>query len=184
MRRSIRALEDHVIVCGFGRLGRAVAEQLEQSGVPIVIVDRSPDVEAEVLAGERFCVIGSALDDAVLREAGIEQAQAIVVATPSDADNVFIALSARELNPQVSIHARAETEAGKRRLKLAGASQVVGLHGIGGQRIAQAIVRPTVVDFIELPSPARAHPSTSRRSYSARAAPSPAADSTSCPGRA
>lgn len=153
MRRSIHDLRDHVIVCGYGRLGRSVADHLAYAGVRMVVVDADPGLEEELAAAGRFPVIGSALEDAVLREAGIERAQAIVVATPSDADNVFIALSARELSPKVAIHARAETEPGKRRLKLAGASQVISLHGIGGQRIAHAIVRPAVVDFIELSQP-------------------------------
>jgi voltage-gated potassium channel len=153
MQRSIRDLRGHVIVCGFGRLGRAVTEQLERSGVPVVVVDANPELEAAFEGSQRLLVTGSALEDAVLREAGIERARAIVVATPSDADNVFIALSARELNPHVDIHARGETEAGRRRLRLAGAAQVIALHGIGGQRIAQAILRPTVVDFLELSQP-------------------------------
>jgi voltage-gated potassium channel len=76
-----------------------------------------------------------------------------VAATPSDPDNVFIALSARELHPGIAVHARAETEAGLRRLRLAGANQAIGIHHLGGQRIAQAIVRPAVVDFLELSSP-------------------------------
>jgi voltage-gated potassium channel len=153
VERTIRSLKDHVIVCGYGRLGRAVAENLDSSHVPMVVIDIDPVFESELASADRLFVVGSALEEGVLRDAGIERARAIVVATPSDADNVFIALSARELNPDVDIHARAETEAGRRRLHLAGAEQVISLHGIGGQRIAQAIVRPTVVDFFELSQP-------------------------------
>jgi voltage-gated potassium channel len=153
MQRSIQALKGHVIICGFGRLGRAVAENLEYSGLPTLVVDPDPALETELAVKGTPCVVGSALEDTVLREAGIERARAIVAATPSDADNVFIALSSRELNPEIAIHARAETEAGRRRLRLAGATQVIALHGIGGQRIANAIVRPAVVDFIELSQP-------------------------------
>lgn len=150
MDRSIESLRDHVIVCGFGRLGRTVVEALEQAGSPVVVVEADPDLESQLVESGRLCVSGSALEDSVLRAAGIERARSVVIATPSDADNVFIALSARELNPQVAVHARAETDAGSRRLRLAGAEQVISVHAIAGQRIANAIVRPAVVDFLEL----------------------------------
>lgn len=153
MDRTIQALRDHVIVCGYGRLGREVVVQLERAHVSVVIVDQNPGVAERLRAAGRACIAGSALEDEALRAAGIERARALVAATPSDADNVFIALSARELHPGIAIHARAETEAGTRRLHLAGAEQVIALHGLGGQRIAQAIVRPAVVDFIELATP-------------------------------
>jgi voltage-gated potassium channel len=153
MDRTIGALRGHVIVCGFGRLGRVVVEQLEQAGLACVVVDPDPAVASALAADERLHVAGSALEEAVLRRAGIEHARAVVVATPSDPDNVFIALSARELHPEIAVHARAETEAGLRRLRLAGAAQVIGIHHLGGQRIAQAIARPAVVDFLELSSP-------------------------------
>ena len=154
MDRSIQGLRGHVIVCAFGRLGRAVVEQLEQEKVDVVVVDADPAVEAELEADGRLHVLGSALEDGVLRDAGILEARAIVIATPSDPDNVFIALSARELNPGISVHGRGETEPGLRRLRLAGADQVISVHHVGGQRIANAILRPAVVDFIELASPA------------------------------
>jgi voltage-gated potassium channel len=158
MDRTIGSLRDHVIVCGFGRLGRSVAEALAREELPVVVVERDPALESELVAAGCPWILGSALEDAVLRAAGIERARAIVVATSSDADNVFIALSARELNPGIAVHARAESEAGMRRLRLARADQVISLHTIGGQRIAHAIVRPAVVDFIELASPGTAEP--------------------------
>src|SRR5262249_21131242 len=91
-----------------------------------------------------------------LERAGIHRARAIVVATPSDPDNVFITLSAREKNPAIRIHARGETEAGLRRLELAGAHQVVSAYHSGGVRMAASILRPSVVDFLELSTPGRA----------------------------
>ncbi|MBW2371639.1 MAG: potassium channel protein [Deltaproteobacteria bacterium] len=150
MHRSIESLRDHVIVCGFGRLGRSVVDALEEAGSAVVVIEAEADLESQLVQSGRLCVTGSALDDSVLRAAGIERARSVVIATPSDADNVFIALSARELNPDVAIHARAETDAGSRRLRLAGAEQVIGVRAIAGQRIANAIVRPAVVDFLEL----------------------------------
>jgi voltage-gated potassium channel len=153
MNRQIQSLSDHVVVCGYGRLGRSVADSLRTSGTPVAVIEQDPDLEPELTASGLPFTLGSATEDGVLSAAGIERAQALVAATSSDADNVFIALSARELNPEIALHARAESEAGLRRLRLAGADQVVSLHGLGGQRIANAIVRPAVTDFIELAAP-------------------------------
>ncbi len=148
MQRTIDALRDHVIVCGFGRLGRAVCERLV--GVPVVVIEPQASLQADCESRGHLFLHGSALEDAALRRAGIERARAIVAATASDPDNVFIALSARELNPAIQIHARAETHAGIRRLQLSGATQVISPHQLGGQRIAAAILRPGVVEFLEL----------------------------------
>jgi len=153
MDRSIQSLKNHVIVCGYGRLGRVVAHALAGARTDVVVVESDPALEAELDgAGLRF-VIGSAIEEDTLKRAGIERARAIVAATSSDPDNVFVALSARELNPEVTIHARGETEPGIRRLRLAGAEQVISLQHIVGQRIANAILRPAVVDFVELSTP-------------------------------
>ena len=153
MKRAIDALGDHVIVCGFGRLGRVVAEKLHEVDTPFVVVDRDLAVETRCDELGYPFICGSSLDDEVLAAAGIGRARALVAATGSDSDNVFIALSAREANPRIRIHARAESSAGTRRLRLAGASQVISPHHLGGQRIANAIVRPAVVEFLELASP-------------------------------
>jgi len=158
MDRTIQALQDHVIVCGFGRLGRAVVEELEQAGASLLVVDSDPEVQAELDAADRQNLLGSALEESVLREAGIARARAIVAAMPTDPDNVFVTLSARELNPEITVHARAETSQGMRRLRLAGAEQVISIHRLGGRRIANAIVRPAVLDFIELASPGAGAP--------------------------
>jgi voltage-gated potassium channel len=150
MDRDIESLKGHVIICGFGRLGRTVVDELKREGIPLVVVESDPALQPELAAEGVLSVVGSALDDGVLQEARLTSARAIVVATSSDADNVFIALSARELNPDIAVHARAETQAGLRRLRLAGAHQVISVHTIAGQRLANAIVRPAVVDFLEL----------------------------------
>lgn len=153
MNRTIQAVRDHVIVCGFGRLGKAVVEELEQAGASVLVIESDPQKQQELDAEGHVSLLGSALEESVLREAGIDRARAIVAAMPSDPDNVFVALSARDLNPQITVHARAETPHGMRRLRLAGAEQVISIHHLGGRRIANAILRPAVVDFIELASP-------------------------------
>jgi voltage-gated potassium channel len=153
MNRTIDSLRNHVIVCGCGRLGRAVADRLSQGKTPFVVIENDPETQAACEAHGHLLVRGSALEDASLVNAGIERARALVAATGSDSDNVFIALGAREAAPEIRIHARAETAAGIRGLRLAGACQVISPHQLGGQRIANAIERPAVVEFLELSTP-------------------------------
>ncbi|HVN29000.1 MAG TPA: potassium channel protein [Candidatus Binataceae bacterium] len=150
MHRKIRELENHVIICGFGRFGRAVADELAHHRVPMVVIDPSAQSAEELDRLSIPYLVGDAMRDEVLEEAGIRVARALVAATASDADNVYITLSAREKNPRLSIHARGEGEVGLRRLKLAGADQVISAYQYGGYRVASTIVRPSVVDFIEL----------------------------------
>lgn len=155
MDRKIHQLEGHVIICGFGRFGRVVAEELLRNAVPVVVIDLDPAKEAELTRLGMFYVIGSAIEDEVLERAAIRTARAIVVATASDADNVYITLSAREKNPGIKVHARGESESGLRRLRLAGADHVISAYQRGGMRIAASILRPAVVDFLELSMPGR-----------------------------
>jgi voltage-gated potassium channel len=151
MQRAIDALEGHVILCGFGRLGRAVSQRL--GDVPVVVVDVDASIQSDCESLGHWFVHGSALEESVLRAAGVTRARALIAATASDPDNVFIALSARDLRPEIQIHARAETAAGIRRLELAGVHQVVSPHQLGGERIANALLRPGVVEFLELSNP-------------------------------
>jgi voltage-gated potassium channel len=155
MNRKIHNLEQHVIVCGYGRFGRAVVEELTGKAVPMVVIEIDPAKQAELDALGALHVLGSALEDAVLDDAGVSAARAIIVATGSDADNVYITLSAREKNPKILIYARGDSDAGLRRLKLAGADQVVAAYQWAGMRIAASIVRPSVVDFLQLSVPGR-----------------------------
>jgi voltage-gated potassium channel len=155
MTRRIHQMENHIIVCGFGRFGRVVVEELARNRVPQVVIDNDPAVAADLDKLGVAHLNASALLDEVLDEAGVKNARAIVVATGSEADNVYITLSAREKNPKIEIHARGETESGIRRLKLAGAHQVVSVFQRGGMRIAASILRPAVVDFLELATPGR-----------------------------
>ncbi|MEX2207706.1 MAG: potassium channel protein [Myxococcota bacterium] len=150
MDKQIAALANHVIVCGFGRLGHVVAEEVARNGVPLVIVESDPAREPELHESGYPYVLGSAVADEVLLHAGIERARAIVVGTGSDSDNVFITLSARELNPSLRIHARGETDTALRRLEQAGAHQAISAYQMGGTRMANAILRPAVVDFLEI----------------------------------
>jgi voltage-gated potassium channel len=138
------------VICGFGRMGRLVAEEFSAAGLDFVVVDR----DAKVLEGFSLPggipLVGEATEDAVLRLAGVERARALVTAAASDADNLFITLSARLLNDRLLIVARAEGEAAEMKLRRAGASRVVSPYSIGGHRVAQAVLRPNAMDFIEL----------------------------------
>lgn len=153
MKREIAAMADHIVLCGYGRFGLVVAEELRRAGIALVVIESDPRRQPALEESGHPYVIGSALDDDVLSEGGIARARAIVIATGSDADNVFVALSAREANPGIAIHARGESDAGIRRLKLAGATQVISPYHLGGQRIAYALARPSVLDFITLAAP-------------------------------
>lgn len=153
MQHRADQLHRHVIVCGYGRFGRAVADELHRNGAAMVIIDADPEREEALRALGVPYLIGSGVADDVLERAGIRRARAIVVATPSDPDNVFITLTAREKSPDIRIHARGETEAGLRRLKLAGADQALSAYHSGGIRMAASILRPSVVDFLELSTP-------------------------------
>jgi voltage-gated potassium channel len=155
MTRKIGELRDHVIICGFGRMGRVVAEEIAHGAMAMVVVERDPTHEPELIAAGVSYVIGSALDDRVLEQAGVRRARAIVVATASDADNVYVTLSARALNPQIRIHARGESEAGLQHLRMAGADVAISAYHWGGLRLAASILRPSVVDFLELAIPGR-----------------------------
>jgi voltage-gated potassium channel len=155
MYRKIHQLEGHVIICGFGRFGKVVAEEMIQNSLPVVVIEIDPAKESELNRLGIPYVLGSALEDEIIEQASIRTARAIVVGTPSDADNVFITLSARQKNPAVRIHARGETEAGLRHLRLAGADQAISAYQWGAMRIAATITRPSVVDFLELSIPGR-----------------------------
>jgi voltage-gated potassium channel len=155
MQRNIDELSGHVVVCGYGRFGRAVCDELARQDVERVIIDSDPSVESELRSAGASYVLGSALSDEVLERAGVARARAVVIATPSDPDNVFITLSVREKSAGVRIHARGETEAGLRRLRLAGADQVISAYQMGGMRVAASILRPSVVDFLEISTPGR-----------------------------
>jgi len=155
MDKRIHDLRGHVVICGFGRLGRAVVEELERHDVPTVIIESDPAKESDLIAMNLLYVIGSALEESAMEKASIDSARAVVVATASDSDNVYIVLSVREKRPDIFIYARGDSEAGLRRLRLAGATQTLAAYQWGGMRIAASILRPSVVDFLELTTPGR-----------------------------
>lgn len=150
MEQSLARLNYHVIICGHGRMGRLVCQEFENGGVPYVVVDRA-EVLAEFKSKKHgIALAGDATSDDVLRLAGIDRARALVAVLGTDADNLFITMSARLLNEELFIVARAENEHSKAKLQRAGANRSVSPYAIGGERVAGAVMRPAVVDFIEL----------------------------------
>jgi voltage-gated potassium channel len=148
--RALTEISDHIIVCGYGRMGRLVCGEFSRDGVPFVLVDVSDTKMREFDLPHGLTLVGDATADAVLKEAGIERARALVTVMASDADNLFTTLSARLLRADLFIVARAEGAGTEAKLVRAGANRVVSPYQIGGTRVAQAVLRPTVVDFIEL----------------------------------
>jgi len=155
MMRKIDGISSHVIACGYGRFGRVVVEELQGSGRDVVVVESDVTLETSLNEAGLDFVIGSATKDEVLTKAGIQRAESLVIATSEAANSVFITLVARELNPELSIHARGETESAIRRLRRAGADFVSSPYQMGGMRMAASILRPSVVDFLELSLPGR-----------------------------
>jgi voltage-gated potassium channel len=150
MERSLAGLKNHMIICGYGRMGRQVCQEFSRGGLPFVLIDRLPEVVQDFTLPHGIALIGDATSDEVLRHAGIDRARALVTVAASDADNLFITMSARLLNDKLFIVARAEGELAEAKLLRAGANKVVAPYAIGGAKVAMAVLRPAVVDFIEL----------------------------------
>lgn len=150
MERALSALKNHVIVCGFGRMGRLVCREFAHEGVPFVIIDENEAVLRDFKMPHGLAIVGNAISDELLRSVGIERARSLVAVMPSDAENLYTTMSARLLNPKLFIVARVEDLGAEQKFIRAGASRVVSPYQIGGARVAQAVLRPTVLDFIEL----------------------------------
>lgn len=147
MKRSIDELEGHVIVCGYGRIGRVMIRDLIDAGSTVVLVDSAEErAEAAADAG-LFAIRGDATRDDTLKEAGVERASALATVLPDDALNVFITLTARNLNAELRIFARAEDPSSESKMMQAGADKVLLPSALSGERAAQMVLRPAMVDF-------------------------------------
>ena len=151
MNRQISRLRDHYIVCGFGRIGKEICKILQEHHRPFVVIEKDAE-EIRALEDLQFYQLqGEASDDEVLQRAGIEKAKGLVSVVASDADNLYITLTARGLNPNLFIMTRSSGSPGvQTKLKRAGATRVISPYSIGARRMAHLIVRPTVTDFIDL----------------------------------
>ena len=150
LESRIGKLRDHYIICGYGRIGHLICREFQSRPTPFVIVEQNPNHIERLEREGCLYVEGDATDDETLQAAGIEHAKGLITAVTSDTDNVYITLTARGLNPKLFILARAGEEGAEKKLMRAGASKVISPYTIGASRMAQAILRPSVVDFIEL----------------------------------
>lgn len=148
-QRDIRQLKHHVILAGLGRVGRQAAMELQESRRQFVIIDPSPEAEHYAIQHHYPVIVGDATDDAILELAGIRQAHGLIVTTNNDASNLYIVLSARALQPDLYIVARAFEDKSIPKLLRAGANRAISPYTIGGRRLAHLMLSPTVVDFFD-----------------------------------
>lgn len=149
MRREIERLDGHVIVCGFGRVGRHLASQLARDGMPFVVVDTRPEIARELEELRFPHLVGDATAEHVLEEAGLARASVLVAGVTSDADNVLVTLTAKGLAPDLTVIARVKADENERKLRRAGADRVISPSTIGGRRIAQILTRPIVAEWLD-----------------------------------
>lgn len=150
MDKKITRMNEHYIICGNGRIGSLISQELQNSGKEFVVIDKDPETSIELEGKNMPFIIGDATNENVLERARISRAKGLIATASSDVANVYISLIARALNPQIFILARAETEDSVKNLELAGANKVISPYLIGGRHMANIILKPTVVDFVEL----------------------------------
>jgi len=147
LEKKIRELSDHYIVCGYGRMGKIISKELKTEGVKFVVIEKDPRMLEE--KEDILFLIGDATRDHTLREARVENAKGLISVLSTDAENLFVVLSARGLNPNLLIIARSAEEDSEQKLLRGGATKVISPYHIGGLRMAHTALKPTVVDFLE-----------------------------------
>jgi voltage-gated potassium channel len=149
MEKMIDRLTGHYLVCGFGRVGREAAGEFRAEEIPFVVIDQDESVIRECEELGYLAVLGNASDDDVLATAGIADAKGLVAAVDSDADNVFVVLSARRANPKLRIVARTDSEESSNKLRVAGADRTLSPYAVGGKRLARLAAHPSVVEYLD-----------------------------------
>jgi voltage-gated potassium channel len=149
VQRKLESMHDHIIVCGFGRNGKQAAQKLLAYNRPFVIIEKNEEVIDRFSDENTLFILGNAIEDEILLKAGIERASTLICATPSDADNLFVVLSARQMNKNLKIISRASEETSYKKMKLAGADNVIMPDKIGGDHMASLVVVPDLVEFLD-----------------------------------
>lgn len=149
MEKRISELKGHYIICGFGRVGHQVAREFDAEGLPYIVVDSKPETAAELADKNIPYLVGDMASDEVLNSAGINKAKGLIACADSDTSNVYVTLSAREMNPDLYIVARASTLDTEAKMKRAGANRVISPYYIAGNRMAAMALRPVAVDFLD-----------------------------------
>jgi len=147
--KMINKLKDHIIVCGFGRVGRGAAHELQRAGVPFLVVDKSEERVEWAIRDGMLGVLADATDDETLKHAGIMRAKGLIATLQSDADNLFVILSAKGLKPTLQVSARVNAEQSEKKMRQAGADYVYAPYDMTGNRMAQVMLKPHVFQFID-----------------------------------
>lgn len=145
----IQQLQDHFIVCGYGRVGRNASLEFQRTGAPFLVIDRNHERVTKAMHSGMLAVVADATQDDTLREAGVLRAKGLIAALPSDAENLFIILSAKALNPHLTIVTRASEEEAGEKLRRAGADTVLTPFSMAGRQLADVLLRPQVVEFMD-----------------------------------
>ncbi len=150
MQKTIGKFKDHIIVCGYGRIGAIVTEEVMNEGLDIVVIESNPELIVQMEAAGITCLEGDATKDGTLKLAGLDRAKSLITALSDEAANVYVTLIARQFSAKVNIIARGNNKTSISRLEFAGADRVVLPHTIGGIRMAQSVLRPTVTNFLDI----------------------------------
>lgn len=149
MQQKIQKLKNHTVVCGYGRNGRQAVVKLEKFNMPFIVIEKDKEILEELDRANILYVEGDATEDKTLNEAAIENAKSLITALPSDADNLFVVLSARQINKEFIIISRASSKSSFKKLKIAGATNIVMPDKIGGEHMASLVVTPDLVEFVD-----------------------------------
>jgi voltage-gated potassium channel len=152
-RRVLRELQDitgHYVICGYGRVGRQVAKECQARGTPVVVIEKEPAVVEACLGDGFLAVKGDAAEEPTLRKAGLERAEGLVTALSSDADNLFVTMTARMIRPDIFIVGRCNSDDTESKLYRAGADRAISPHNVGGRRMAALLLKPMVCDFLDV----------------------------------
>jgi voltage-gated potassium channel len=147
--QKMRSMKNHYIICGYGRIGKIIARELTANKIPLVVIENDPEEKPTLENEQTPYIIDDATSEEVLMEAGVDRAKGLVSVVASDADNLFITITARGLNPKIFILARADEEHTEKKLLRAGANKVVMPYLLGGHKMAQTLIKPAVTDFID-----------------------------------
>lgn len=149
MDREIQRLRDHVILCGYGRMGRQIASDLAEAKVPFVVIESDQELVPLLEETGDLHIVGDASSDDVLRTARVERARGLIAVVSSDAENVYTTLTAKSINPSITVVARALTDESEPKLRKAGADRVINPYEMVGRRIAQLVIQPAMVEFVD-----------------------------------
>lgn len=149
-RKQIQEMDKHVIICGFGRNGKQVALDLMRMGQDFLVIEKDEESFSDTKDKVKHYIVGDATLDHILIDAGIERASALISTLPEDADNVFVVLTAKEINPNLNIISRASVDSSEQKLKRAGANNVVMPDKVGGTHMATLVMKPDIVEFYNL----------------------------------